>query len=177
MRNLVTEVLQDVDKQLAESRDKRRFALKDKRDESVRQRVGSVCSISFRNVTTRQNKAGLRDYRIWLSLEKHMTTKGMRVMGRAEGTINVFAKRFKGGRAWCEQGVMSMMDVFVASLNGWSIQNVVGVVLERLEKSEGILKRTRQVKSIPKQVTELVRQNIPVLGQSVAKPLYAALRD
>ena len=31
MRNLVTKVLQDVDKQLAESRDKKRFALKDKR--------------------------------------------------------------------------------------------------------------------------------------------------
>ena len=91
--------------------------------------------------------------------------------------MNVFAKRFKGGRAWCEQGVMSMMDVFVAGLNGWSIQNVAGVVLERLEKSEGIQNHTRQVRSIPKQVTELVRQNIPVLGQSAAKPLYAALRE
>ena len=66
--------------------------------------------------------------------------------------------------------------MIVDTNNGWSIQNVAGVVLERLEKSEGIQKRTRQVRSIPKQVTELVRQNIPVLGQSAAKPLFSAIK-
>ena len=118
-----------------------------------------------------KNKQGLRNYRTWLCLEKNISTEGMRPMGSAEGTMHVFAKRFKGGRAWCETGLMSMLDVFLASLNGWSIQTVAGVLLERLEKSEGIQKRTRQVRSIPKQVAELVRQNIPV-----AKPLYAALK-
>ncbi|MDQ0164020.1 hypothetical protein J2S06_003164 [Bacillus alveayuensis] len=49
----------------------------------------------------------LSDYREWLR-EKGIDTTGMRPMGRAEGTMHVFAKRVKQGRSWCDEGIRGL---------------------------------------------------------------------
>lgn len=59
-----------------------------------------------------KHKEALKDYRWWLE-EKGESTEGFRPMGSAEGTMSVFAKRLKNGRAWCGKGSEAMVRMMI----------------------------------------------------------------
>lgn len=65
----------------------------------------------------------LGDYREKLKA-KGIDTTGFRPMGSAEGTMSVFAKRLKNGRAWCKEGITKLTDAMIALMDGKKNQNI-----------------------------------------------------
>ncbi|CAI9393860.1 TPA: ISLre2 family transposase [Acinetobacter baumannii] len=118
----------------------------------------------------------LGDYRIWLQ-EQGIDTSDMRPMGSAEGTMSVFAKRLKNGRAWSEKGIDAFIRFMVGLKDGLDIKTLIGTMTKRLEEKESNhIKPKYYREKLTKTAGQATRQNIAYLSQTTGKPLYHALK-
>lgn len=116
----------------------------------------------------------LGDYREWLR-EQGIRTEGMRSMGSAEGTMNVFAKRLKNGRSWVETGIQAMTRGMIAYLDGLPLKTLFGRVEKWSEEKTEQKAPKHYVEKIKNTVGEATRGNIPYLNGKVNTPIYQAL--
>lgn len=115
----------------------------------------------------------LGDYRKWLR-EKDINIDGMRPMGAAEGTMRVFAKRLKNGRAWSDKGLKPFIHAMIAFSDDLDIKTSVGKITKRLKLDN---KPPRHyVEKLTSRVGEATRQNIAYLQQATGKPIHEALK-
>lgn len=115
----------------------------------------------------------LGDYREWLRA-KEIDAEGMRPMGAAEGTMRVFAKRLKNGRAWSDKGLKPFIRAMIAFQDDLDIKTMVGTISTRLKEDS---KPPRHyVEKLKSSVGEATRRNIAYLQQATGKPIHQALK-
>ena len=101
----------------------------------------------------------------------------MRPLGSAEGTMSVFAKRLKNGRAWSEKGIDAFIRFMAGLKDGLDIKTLIGTMSKRLEEEEQNNKKPKYYREkLTKTAGQATRQNIAYLGQTTGKPVYQALK-
>lgn len=118
----------------------------------------------------------LGDYRKWLQ-EQGIDTKGMRPMGSAEGTMNVFAKRLKNGRSWVEKGVSAMITGLVAFLDNLALKTLFGKVEGWTETKEEKNPPKHYVEKVTSTIGEVTRDNLLYLKGKANIPVYKTLKE
>ncbi len=117
----------------------------------------------------------LGDYRKWLE-EQGIDIEGMRPMGSAEGTMNVFAKRLKNGRSWVDKGVNAMTTGLVAYLDNLALKTLFGRVDRWTETKEAKKPQRKYTRKVRKAIGEATRDNIIYLKGKANIPVYRALK-